>query len=460
MPILISGISGVRGIIDDGFDKSVVEEYTRAFAQLMEYGRIVIAQDSRPSGEMFKGIVEHTLSQLGCEIIDCGICPTPTAQLMVKDLKARGGIIVTASHNPIEWNALKFVGDEGLFLDADEHQILQQALAEVQSSGPLTMEPTGSITKLDDRIERHIENVMDLELVNVAAIRELRPKVVIDAINGAGSEALPAFLERLGCQVIPINCENDGNFVHTPEPLPENLQELRSTVTRVGADIGIATDPDADRLAVIDGLGNPLVEEYTLVLAAYHALRHANEEDHRPLVTNLSSTKALDDLAARYGRQVLRTPVGEIHVARKMQQTDTLIGGEGNGGVILAASHLGRDSLVASGLILSLMAETKQSVREIADDLPRYEMVKDKINVQGYEPSAILKSLAEKYESLAPNLEDGVKISWKDRWVHFRASNTEPIVRIFAEGSSQTVAASLVNEFKSEIQDLLQQGSA
>jgi len=460
MPILISGISGVRGIIDDGFDKSVVEEYTRAFAQLMEYGRIVIAQDSRPSGEMFKGIVEHTLSQLGCEIIDCGICPTPTAQLMVKDLNARGGIIVTASHNPIEWNALKFVGDEGLFLDTEEHQLLQQALAEVQASGPLTAEPSGSVTKLDDRIERHIENVMDLELVNVAAVRELGPKVVIDAINGAGSEALPAFLEQLGCQVIPINCENDGNFVHTPEPLPENLQELRSTVTRVGADIGIATDPDADRLAVIDGLGNPLVEEYTLVLAAYHALRHARADDHRPLVTNLSSTKALDDLAARYGRQVLRTPVGEIHVARKMQQTDTLIGGEGNGGVILADSHLGRDSLVASGLILSLMAETKQSIREIADDLPRYEMVKDKINVQGYEPTAILKSLAEKYESLAPNLEDGVKISWKDRWVHFRASNTEPIVRIFAEGSTQTVAASLVNEFKSEIQELLQQGSA
>lgn len=455
MPILISGISGVRGIINDGFDERVVEVYTRAFAQLMDKGRIVIAQDSRPSGEMFKGVVEKVLNQLGCEIIDCGICPTPTAQLMVKDLDARGGIIVTASHNPIEWNALKFVGDEGLFLDSDEHKQLQIELEKVKAADSLHSELTGSVTKLDDRIERHIENVMALDLVNVDAIQELRPKVVIDAINGAGSEALPAFLERIGCEVFPINCDNDGNFVHTPEPLPENLMELRKTVSKEGADIGIATDPDADRLAVIDGNGNPLVEEYTLVLAAYHALRHAAEDDRRPLVTNLSSTKALDDLAERYGRRVLRTPVGEIHVARKMQQIDTLIGGEGNGGVILAESHLGRDSLVASGLILSLMAETRQSIRAIADDLPRYEMVKDKINVQGYQPADILQSLADKYASLVPNLEDGVKISWKDRWVHFRASNTEPIVRIFAEGSSQTVAASLVNEFKTEIQDLL-----
>ncbi len=455
MPILISGISGVRGIIDDGFDAEVVKVYTRAFAQLMDNGRIIIAQDSRPSGEMFKGVVEETLSKMGCEIVDCGICPTPTAQLMVKDLNAKGGIIVTASHNPIEWNALKFVGAEGLFLDSEEHRRLQVELAKVEKSGPLEAEATGVVTTLDERIERHIENVIALDLVNVEAIRQRKPKVVIDAINGAGSEALPAFLERIGCEVFPLNCDNDGNFVHTPEPLPENLMELRNEVSRKGADIGIATDPDADRLAVIDEYGNPLVEEYTLVLAAYHALRHAAADDRRPIVTNLSSTMALDDLAERYGRKVLRTPVGEIHVARKMQQTESLIGGEGNGGVILAESHLGRDSLVASGLILSLLAETGQSIREIADDLPRYEMVKDKINVQGYKPAEILNALAEKYASLVPNLEDGVKISWKDRWVHFRASNTEPIVRIFAEGSSRTVAASLVNEFKTEIQNLM-----
>ena len=455
MSILISGISGVRGIIDDGFDAEVVKVYTRAFAQLMHRGRIVIAQDSRPSGEMFKGVVEHTLSQMGCEIIDCGICPTPTAQLMVKELKAKGGIIVTASHNPIEWNALKFVGEEGLFLDAEEHKQLQIELEKVHSSGPLRAEPTGVVTTLDERIERHIENVMALDLMNVEAIKARRPKVVIDAINGAGSEALPLFLERIGCEVVKLNCDNDGNFVHTPEPLPENLTQLRNEVRRQSADIGIATDPDADRLAVIDEFGEPLVEEYTLVLAAYHALRHADAEDRRPIVTNLSSTMALDDLAERYGRSVLRTPVGEIHVARRMQQEDSLIGGEGNGGVILAESHLGRDSLVASGLILSLMAETGESIREIANKLPRYEMVKDKINVQGYKPAEILNALAEKYASLMPNLEDGVKISWKDRWVHFRASNTEPIVRIFAEGTSRTVAASLVNEFKTEIQNLM-----
>ncbi len=455
MPILISGISGVRGIIDDGFDVEVVKTYTQAFAQLMDNGRIVIAQDSRPSGEMFKGVVETTLKRMGCEIIDCGICPTPTAQLMVKDLNARGGIIVTASHNPIEWNALKFVGAEGLFLDSQEHEQLQRELFNVQQTGQSQAEPSGETTILDDRIERHIANVMALDLVNVEAVKKSRPKVVIDAINGAGSEALPMFLERIGCEVIEMNCKNDGDFVHTPEPLPENLMDLRNEVVRQKADIGIATDPDADRLAVIDENGNPLVEEYTLVLASYHALRNAADTDKRPIVTNLSTTMALDELAERYGRNVLRTPVGEIHVARRMQQQDSLIGGEGNGGVILAESHLGRDSLVASGLILSLMAETNQSIREIANDLPRYEMVKDKINVQGYQPAEILKSLAEKYTSLDPNLEDGVKITWEDRWVHFRASNTEPIVRIFAEGSSRMVAASLVDEFKTEIQNLM-----
>ena len=453
--MLISGISGVRGIIDDGFDVEVVKVYTQAFAQLMNKGRIIIAQDSRPSGAMFKGVVEMTLRRMGCEIIDCGICPTPTAQLMVKDLEAKGGIIVTASHNPIEWNALKFVGAEGLFLDSEEHKQLQDELSKVNQKGPTQAEPTGAVTILDERIERHIENVINLDLINVDAIRKQRPKVVIDAINGAGSEALPAFLERIGCEVIRLNCDNDGNFVHTPEPLPENLKGLKNEVRRQSADIGIATDPDADRLAVIDENGKPLVEEYTLVLAAYHALRNAPEGDHRPIVTNLSTTMALDELAERYGRQVLRTPVGEIHVARRMQQQDSLIGGEGNGGVILAESHLGRDSLVASGLILSLMAETGQSIREIADDLPRYEMVKDRINVQGYQPAEILRALAEKYTSLTPNLEDGVKITWEDRWVHFRASNTEPIIRIFAEGANQTVAASLVKEFKTEIQNLM-----
>ncbi|NQV14216.1 phosphoglucosamine mutase [bacterium] len=455
MPILISGISGVRGIIDDGFDTGVVEVYTQAFAQLMDSGRIVIAQDSRPSGKMFKGVVEKTLRRMGCEIIDCGICPTPTAQLMVKDLNARGGIIVTASHNPIEWNALKFVGAEGLFLDSEEHKQLQTELSRVKESGLSQAEPAGGVRQLDECIELHIENVLALDLVNTKAIRDLHPKVVIDAINGAGSEALPAFLERLGCEVIRLNCDNNGNFVHIPEPLPENLTELRNEVPRQGADIGFATDPDADRLAVIDEFGNPLVEEYTLVLAAYHALRNAADDDKRPIVTNLSTTMALDELANRYNRTVIRTPVGEIHVARKMQEQDSLIGGEGNGGVILAESHLGRDSLVASGLILSLMAETRQSVREIANDLPRYEMFKDKINIQGYQPTDILKTLAEKYASLLPNLEDGVKITWKDRWVHFRASNTEPIVRIFAEGSSQTVAEALVKEFKTEIQNLM-----
>lgn len=455
MPVLISGISGVRGIIGDGFDNEVVSLYTRAFAGLMGRGKLVIAQDSRPSGKMFKQVVEDTLLDSGCDILDCGICPTPTAQLMVKDHSAKGGIIVTASHNPIEWNALKFVGAEGLFLDSDEHARLQAELLKIKSGESQFAVTRGTTTQLQDRLEQHIDNVLALGLVNQEAVKQRRPKVVVDAINGAGSEALPLFLERLGCEVIRLNCKGDGDFVHTPEPLPENLVMLGQKVREFGADLGLATDPDADRLAVLDGQGKPLMEEYTLVLAAYHALRHAEESDSRPIVTNLSTTMALDALARRYDRQVLRTPVGEIHVARKMQSEDSLIGGEGNGGVILAESHLGRDSLVASGLILSLFAESGKSIREIADELPHYEMVKDRLNVQGHDPHAILSTLAEKYKDLSPNLDDGVKISWPDRWVHFRASNTEPILRVFAEGTDREIAASLVRDFKSEIQGLL-----
>lgn len=455
MPTLIAGISGVRGIINDGFDAEVVGQYTRAFGEFTGRGRIVVARDSRPSGRMFKQIVELTLQRMGCEVIDCGICPTPTAQLMVKDLEADGGIIVTASHNPIEWNALKFVGAEGLFLDSAQHADLQKHLQAVSTAAPLPVEGPGTIQVREDRIDHHIENVLALELVNADLVRSKRPKVVVDAINGAGSEALPLFLARLGCEVVRMNCNNDGDFVHTPEPLPANLGDLMRRVRKERADIGLATDPDADRLAVIDEEGKPLVEEYTLVLAAYHALRHAPPDDTRVLVTNLSTTMALDAVAAQFDRRVLRTPVGEIHVARKMQQQPTLIGGEGNGGVILEASHLGRDSLVAAGLILTLWAETGHSISEIAAELPRYQMMKDRLNVGDADPKAVLSALAEKYASLTPDLQDGVKICWKDRWVHFRASNTEPILRIFAEGPNEQVAISLVNEFKTEIQDLL-----
>lgn len=455
MPTLISGISGVRGIINDGFDAEVVGTYTRAFGEMMGRGRLVIARDSRPSGRMFKGIVELTLERMGCEVVDCGICPTPTAQLMVKQLDAAGAIIVTASHNPIEWNALKFVGKEGLFLDSIQHKELQKHLSAVASAPALPAEGSGQVQVMEDRIEKHIKDVLALDLVNVDKIRKRKYKVVLDAINGAGSEALPQLLEELGCEVVRLNCDNNGNFVHTPEPLPENLQGLMDMVRRERADIGLATDPDADRLAVIDDEGRPLVEEYTLVLAAYHALIHTEHDDTRVLVTNLSTTMALDALAESFHKRVIRTPVGEIHVARKMQEVPSLIGGEGNGGVILPESHLGRDSLVAAGLILSLMAEEKRSISEIAAGLPRYEMVKDRLEVGENDPRQVLDDLARKYEGLAPDLQDGVKISWKDRWVHFRASNTEPIIRIFAEGPNRTVAASLVTEFKTEIEELL-----
>lgn len=453
MPTLISGISGVRGIINDGFDPDVVTRYTIAFGRMVGGGKIVIAQDTRPSGKMFKDVVESVLQSIGCDVIDCDVCPTPTAQLMVEKLNANGGIIVTASHNPIEWNALKFVGKGGLFLDADQHAELMRYL-DTPAEKLEKWDVVGDVTRQYDAIRQHIEDVLALDLVDAERVKQRRPQVVVDAINGAGSKALPGFLTALGCEVIRMNCDHDGNFVHTPEPTPANLTDLMDRVRVEKADLGLATDPDADRLAVIDENGNPLVEEYTLVLAAYHALRHAGQ-DNKVLVTNLSTTMALDDLAARYGRQVLRTPVGEIHVARQMQQQPTLIGGEGNGGVILPECHLGRDSLVGAGLILTLLAETGQSIREIANDLPRYRMVKDKIQVGSANAKEILAKLAEQYKDEKPNLADGVKITWPDRWVHFRASNTEPIIRVFAEAKDEAIAAQLVTQFKTIIESLL-----
>ncbi len=421
----------------------------------MQRGTLVLAQDSRPTGAMFRSQVRQILEKMGCQIYDCGICPTPTAQLMVKKLGAAGGIIVTASHNPIEWNALKFVGAKGLFLDSDQHHELQKILLGLDSLPDLPERGTGRTEVVNNAIERHIRDVLSLDLVFPDAIQQCRPKVVVDAINGAGSVALPRFLERLGCEVIRMNCENNGDFVHTPEPIPENLRDLGYRVRQEKADLGLATDPDADRLAVIDANGDPLVEEYTIVLAAFHVLREAPVEDDRVLVTNLSTTMALDEVAALFDRRVIRTPVGEIHVARRMQKENAIIGGEGNGGVILPESHLGRDSLVGSGLILSLMARTGASIREIADDLPRYHMVKDKLTVGDANPGEILNALATRFAGLSPDLQDGVKISWKDRWVHFRASNTEPIIRIFAEGPTEQVASSLVAEFRQEINGLL-----
>jgi phosphomannomutase len=454
MAILISGISGVRGLIDNGFDDDVVKKHINAFAHLMGKGPIILGADSRPSGPRFLKVVKETLSNLGLDTIDLGVVPTPTVQLIVKHMNAPGGIIVTASHNPIEWNALKFVGEEGLFLDASAHEKIQSLL----KNPPTTQlsSQKGNARESKTAIEEHIQDVLNLTLVNKKAVAEKNYKVVVDAINGAGSDALPRMLEALGCEVIRLNCLGDGNFVHTPEPLPENLVQLGDAVREHHAHIGIATDPDADRLAVVDECGEPLVEEYTLVLASSLALRHAPESDTSPIITNLSTTMALDDLAARYGRKVLRTPVGEIHVAKKMREIPSLIGGEGNGGVILEACHLGRDSLVASSLILTLMAETGRSISDINNDLPRYIMVKHKISVGQKNPKDVLEQLALRYADQQPNLADGVKLTWEDSWVHFRASNTEPIIRVFAEGQNTKIAAELVEHYTREIERLLE----
>jgi len=452
MPTLISGISGVRGLVDDGFDEAVVERYVRGLHQLLEPGPLVLARDTRPSGPRFHEVARKTLLSLGRPLLDCGIVPTPTAQWMVKATSAAGGVIITASHNPIAWNALKFMGREGLFLDQEQHRRLLEIL-EKESETPGAA-GKAQLQDVKDAVERHVKSTLTLEGVNPAAVRERRFKVVVDTVNGAAYQALPELLRALGCEVEELYCRPTGEFRRPPEPLPESLRDLSQRVTTLGADLGLATDPDGDRLALVDERGRPVGEENTIVLAAYQVLQRVVPGDHRPVVTNLSTTRALDDIAAKFGRRVLRTPVGEIHVARKMQEVGAIIGGEGNGGVIYPPSHYGRDSLVGSALVLSLLAETGKLLSQIVDELPQYVIVKMKLETPHTTPRELVQRLAERYSEANPDLQDGIKLSWQDRWVHVRASNTEPILRIFAEAPDAKAAQELAQRFREELLQL------
>lgn len=445
---LMVSVSGVRGRVGDGLTPEVIATFAAAFGA---YARsrgpgntVVLGRDSRVSGPMFARVATAALQSVGCEVVDVGIAPTPTVQLAVEDLKAAGGLAVTASHNPIEWNALKFIGPTGMFLDGDEGKEMRAFLeGEIPRA---TWDQLGGVTADEGAVERHLERILAIPFLDVEAIRARRFHVALDCVRGAGGTIFPRLLQALGCTVDAINMETDGRFPREPEPVAENLKELEELVRRTGAVIGLATDPDVDRLSLVSGEGRAIGEDYTLALASTLVLRH------RPgaVVTNLSTSRLLDDVAERAGVTLVRAPVGEINVARRMQSEGATIGGEGNGGVILPDVHLTRDAPVAAALVLQLLAETGESLQSLADGIGRYEIVKEKVARPSQPLDAVYDALAARFPDADADRQDGLRLSWpaEKKWAHLRPSGTEPIVRVICEAPTRDAAAELVRTLR------------
>jgi len=439
---LIKSISGIRGIVNQTLNKTIVNTYSNIFTSIQPSGDILLARDSRPHGKELYDSITNTLISMGRNVINCGIIPTPTAQFIIKEKKLSGGIVVTASHNPIEWNGLKFLDNDGCFLNANKMEKLLSATPKIINI------KKGNIIESKNAYLQHIDNVLNLKCIDKDKIKSKKLKVVVDTVNGAAFKALPNLLEKLNCDVIKIHCENTGNFPRGTEPIPSHLNDLSRVVLEENADIGFATDPDADRLAIVDNAGTPIGEESTLVLAVESYLKYY--KNSQIIVTNLSTSMAVDVIAHKYNSTVERSSVGEINVVEKMKELGSSIGGEGNGGVILEESHLGRDSLVASALVLNLLAQSDIPFNKILECIPRFIMIKDKITLQHDIDFNHIKALFQK-DDVSFIEGDGLKIIWEDKWVHIRKSNTEPIIRIISEADTYKNAKNLINHLKENI---------
>jgi phosphomannomutase len=439
---LMIGVSGIRGRVGEALTPEVVARYAAGFgAWASSRGhskRVVVGRDSRVSGPLFHRVVLSALQSVGCDIIDIGLTTTPTCQLAVEHHHAAGGLMISASHNPIEWNALKFIGPTGLFLENAEG-IEMRALVE-RGIPRAKWNELGKIEVDDRAVERHIERVLSIPYVDVEGIRRRKFHVALDCVRGAGAVIMPALLERLGCRVTAINLETDGVFPRPPEPVPENLGELERLVLQSGAAIGFAVDPDVDRLALVSDAGKAIGEDYTLALAARLVLRHRRG----PIVTNLSTSRLIEDVAAAANVPVVRAPVGEVNVAVRMRDDRAPIGGEGNGGVILTEVHLGRDAPIGAALLLQLLHEENKSLSQIASELPRYVIVKDKLDRPNASLETVYQALRSAFPEASADTQDGLRLSWPDRWVHVRPSGTEPIVRVIAEAPTDRDAQELV----------------
>ncbi len=457
---LIKSISGIRGTIGgnvgDNLTPLDIVKFTAAFATWLkahsesDNKKIVVGRDARISGPMVESLVEATLVGVGIDVVNIGMATTPTTEIAVKKEKAIGGIIITASHNPKQWNALKLLNSDGEFLsDKDGKEVL--ALAEKDKFTFAEVDDLGSVTH-EDYTQAHIKDVINLDLVNKKAIKKENFTVAIDCVNSVGGLILPKLLEELGVdKVIKLNCEATGQFAHNPEPLPANLTQISDEMKKGIADVGFVVDPDVDRLAIICEDGSMFGEEYTLVSVADYILSHTPGNT----VSNLSSTRALRDVTDAHGGSYHAAAVGEVNVVTKMKETDAVIGGEGNGGVIYPEAHYGRDALVGIALFLSLLAEKKMKVSELRKTYPNYFISKNKIQLTpDIKVDNILKQMKEKYANEQVNDIDGVKIDFADSWVHLRKSNTEPIIRIYSEAHTEAEAEALAQKIMGEIEEI------
>jgi phosphomannomutase len=451
---LMVSVSGVRGRVGEALTPEVVAKFAAGFgawAMSRRQGakaRIVVGRDSRVSGPMFQSVVNAALQSVGCDVIDVGMVPTPTVQLAVEHHHADGGLAITASHNPIEWNALKFIGGSGLFLDGNEGKEMRGV---VDSNFPrATWDMLGTITPDKDAARRHIDQILALPFLDVEGIRKKQFRVGLDCVRGAGGPFMPILLELLGCKLATINMEPDGRFPRPPEPVAENLGELQKLVQDSHCEIGMAVDPDVDRLALVSDEGVAIGEDYTLALAAKEVLRHREGV----IVTNLSTSRIVDDIATEAGTRVIRAPVGEVNVATRMRSEKAPIGGEGNGGVILSELHLGRDAPVGAALMLQLLLEESKPLSKVVAQYPRYIIVKDKLERPDAPLDAAYEALRKHFPDAEADTQDGLRLSWPDRWVHVRPSGTEPIVRVIAEAPTAEAADQLVRDCRKPVEAL------
>lgn len=437
---LMIGISGVRGVVGETLTPELLTRLGEAFGTFTKGGKIVVGRDTRTSGEMVKHAVLSGLLSAGCEIIDVGVCSTPTAAIKIRKEKADGGVVISASHNAAEWNALKFFRPDGVYLnDMQGRQLL-----DIYYQGDFSQVNWDGVREVHEdhtAIEEHVERV--LKLVDVKALRRRKFSVAIDCCNGAGVDMATTFLTRLNCNIHKLYCKPDGLFPRNPEPTKDNVTELTKLVKKNKCDIGFALDPDADRVAYVSEQGKYIGEEYSMVLCARYILGKKRGD----VVTNVSTSRMIDDIAADFGKKVIRVPVGEVNVADKMIDIKAVIGGEGNGGVILPQINYSRDSLTGMALMLQYLIESGQTVSELVNEIPKYTMVKVKTECDRMAVAAITKKLLETCDCDDVDVQDGVKLIWKDSWVHLRASNTEPVLRVISEAKTLKEAKILADKY-------------
>ena len=455
---LIKSISGIRGTIGGPAGENLtpldIVKFTTAYTRLIASRNpgkkltIVIGRDARLSGELVMDLVEGTLLACGADVINVGLCTTPGTEMAVITRKADGGIILTASHNPRQWNALKLLNNHGEFLsDVEGKQVL--AMAEEEAFDYPSIDEIGHVIAREDFNDEHIRQVLALPLVDVEAVRKRRFKVVIDAVNSVGGIVMPKLLRELGCEVIELNCDPTGEFAHNPEPLPQHLTEISEVIVREKADLGVVVDPDVDRLAFVSEDGSMFVEEYTLVAVADYIL---SQNPGGVTVSNLSSSRALRDVTERHGGKYYASAVGEVNVTTKMKEVGAVIGGEGNGGVIYPELHYGRDALVGTALFLTWLARKGMTMTQLRATYPAYYASKNKIELTpAIDVDKVLREVKSRYANENVNDIDGVKIDFPENWVHLRKSNTEPIIRVYTEAKSMEEADALAERFITEI---------